>query len=349
MIGTWHEPVVHSLYGIRVRTPWRVAGVPITDAPCDVEFVEGDQRTLAHAASYIPAGQSASWAQSAVLPDGSHYRRWTDLFEFLVTPNARQIQVRSCGAVEDEAMLAYLLVDALSFSMVRLGLEPLHATAVSTDRGVAAFLGNSGAGKSTLAAAFVQSGARLVTDDMLVLSPEQSGFRAEAGPPRIKLYRELATRIFGSDEGGIPMNTVTEKLIIPLSPVQTMKDSTALSRLYILSDVDHTMTGEVRMERLSAAHAFPAVLAHTAGHYPSEPDRLRRQLEFTARLVANVPIKTLSYARSGDGMFRARDAVLADLAVSTDQKCDAREDASERSEASHANGASRRSGSRESV
>jgi hypothetical protein len=317
VIGARHEAVVHSLYGIRVRTPWRVAGMPVTDAPWDVEFVEGDRRTLAHAASHVPARQAASWAQSAALPDGSHYRRWMDLFEFLITPDARQIQARTLGAV-GEAMLAYLLVDALSFSMVRLGWEPLHATAVATDGGVAAFLGNSGVGKSTLAAAFVRSGSRLVTDDMLVLSPDETGFRAEPGPPRIKLYREMAVRIFGNDEGAIPMNAVTEKLIIPLNSLYAAEQSAALSRLYILGDDDHTATGEIGMERLSPGRAFPAVLANTAGHYPSEPDRLRRQLDFVARLVADVPVTRLSYARTPDGMFRARDAVLADLAGSTD-------------------------------
>ena len=318
MIGALHEPVVHSLYGIRVRTPWPVAGMPVTDPPWDVEFVEGDRRTLAHAASYVSTTQSANWAQSAALPDGSHYRRWTDLFEFLVTPDARQIHARTLAAVEDEAMLAYLLVDALAFSMVRLGWEPLHATAVATDRGVAAFLGNSGTGKSTLAAAFVQTGCRLVTDDMLILTRDASRWFAQPGPPRIKLYREMARRIFGTDDGGIPMNAVTEKLIIRLNAVHTMHSSAGLSRLYMLINVDQPATSDIVMERLSPARAFPAMLANTAAHYPPEPDRLRRQLEFAAHLVGTVPVKTLGYARNSDGMFRARDAVLADLARSAD-------------------------------
>jgi len=39
----------------------------------------------------------------------------------------------------------------------------------------------------------------------------------------------------------------------------------------------------------------------------------RRQLDFTTRLVSDVPVKTLSYARETGAMFRARDLVLADL------------------------------------
>jgi hypothetical protein len=313
VIASRRDPVVHSLYGIRIRTPWPVCGVPVIDGTWDVEFLEGDRDTLASAATHIPDNQSTNWAQGVVLPDGSQYRRWTDQFEFLVTPDARHIHARPLATVDDEAMLAYLLVDALSFSMVRLGWEPLHATAVATDRGVAAFLGNSGAGKSTLAAAFVQGGARLVTDDMLILIRHGSGWFAQPGPPRIKLYREMARRILGADSRGIPMNAVTQKLIIPLDAKQAMELPAATAALYILHDADEPATGQALIQPLSPARAFPAMLAHTAGHYPSEADRLRRQLEFAAHLLADVPVKTLSYPRDLNGVFRARDSVLADI------------------------------------
>jgi len=318
MIVPAHDAVVHSLYGIRVRTPWPVPGAPVIDGKWDVEFLEGDRDALAGAAACVPANQSSNWAQSAALPDGSQYRRWTNLFEFLVTPDARQIHARTLAPVDDEALLAYLLVDALSFSMVRLGWEPLHATAVTTDRGVAAFLGDSGAGKSTLAAAFVQGGFQLVTDDMLVLTRNASRWFTQPGPPRIKLYREMAKQVFGADTGGIPMNRVTEKLIIPLDVRRTMVAPGLVAALYILRNADDGASLEPMIERLSPADAFPAVLAHTAGHYPSEAGRLKRQLEFVAQLVKDVPVKTLSYARSRRGMFDARDVVFADLAGSTD-------------------------------
>ncbi len=310
--------VVQSLYGVRVRTPWPVPGAPVIDGSWDVEFVEGNRDELAAAASCVPATQSSNWAQSAALPDGSQYRRWSDLFEFLVAADARHIQARTLAPVHNEALLAYLLVDALSFSMVRLGWEPLHATAVSTDRGVAAFLGNSGAGKSTLVAAFVQSGARLVTDDMLILTRDVSGWFAQPGPPRIKLYREMATRIFGADAGGIPMNAVTEKLIMPLEVGRVMEMPVRVAAIYILHDADGRAMEEPIIQRLSPADAFPAVLAHTAAHYPSEADRLKRQLEFVAQLVTAVPVKTLSYARDVSGLCRVRDTVLADIEASID-------------------------------
>jgi hypothetical protein len=307
--------VIHHLYGIHVRTPWPVAGVAArTDGPWDVEFVEGDAMMLAEAAAHVRPDHAQRWAQYAELPDGSSYRRWTDLFEFLVTPDARRIHARILNDTHEEALLAYLLVDALSFSMVRLGWEPLHATAVLTDAGVAAFLGASGDGKSTLAALFLHGGFTLVTDDMLILTADDGRFMAQPGPPRIKLYREIAHRLFGTDCGGVPMNAVTEKLIIPVDREHLVTQPHPLRALYLIhEEPDSPRNGSPAIERLSPADALPRILAGMAAHCPSDAARLSRQFEFVTRLVRQVPVKTLAYRRNTDEMFLVRDAVLADL------------------------------------
>ncbi len=305
--------IVH-LYGIDVRTPWPIVGVaPANRDGWDVEFVKGDSSTFAAASSLVPAEQAYWWAQGAVLPDGSSYRRWAGLFEFLVTPDARRIYARTFNDTPDEALLAYLLVDALSYSMVRLGREPLHATAINTGRGTAAFLAPSGEGKSTLAALCLQAGGRLVTDDMLVLTMAGDRYLAEPGPPRIKLYREMADRILGEAYQGVPMNAVTEKLIIPLDAARVASDACPLDALYILRDGQDDATECTVMRRLSPAEAMPKILAATAAHYPSDRDRLRRQFEFLTRLVQRVPVSTLTYRRHAERMHDVRDLVLKDL------------------------------------
>lgn len=312
--GSSMRPLVQHLYGIRIRTPWQIRGVPVHDSEWDVEFVADQRDVLDRAAEYIPDEQKTRWAQYAPLPDGSAYRRWSNLFEFLVTADARRIYARAVSGVDVEAMLAYLLVDALSFSMVRLGWEPLHATAVLTDRGVVAFLGNSGDGKSTLAALLVRHGCKLVTDDMLVLVRERRGWLAQPGPPRLKLYRAMADHLFGWARDRVAMNADTTKLIIPLDTPRFTAEAHAVRAVYLLSQqVDDEPRVPV-IRRLSPAAAFPHLLAHTAGHYPSERPRLRRQFEFATMVVREIPIKTLSYRREQGQMIDLKDAVLADIA-----------------------------------
>lgn len=306
-------PVVHRLYGIRVRTPWPVPGVRAYDEHWDVEFVADAGEVLDGAALFVPLHHESAWAQSAALPDGSAFRRWQGLFEFLVTPDARRIYARTLGRVDDEALLAYLLVDALSFSLVRLGSEPLHATAVLTQRGVAAFLGNSGNGKSTLAALLVSAGCTLVTDDMLVLARTGPTWMAQPGPPRLKLYREMSHHILGSTYHGVPMNATTTKLIIPLDDSRVESTGQPLTVIYLLASEPEDNSAGPTIRRLSPAAAFPRLLAQTAAHYPSETARLRRQFEFATRLVQDVPVKLLSYRRDRAEMATLRDAVLADV------------------------------------
>lgn len=308
--------MIQDLYGIGIRTPWPVDGVPArTSGAWDVEFIESDAGRFTEAHACIPADQRGRWAQAAALPDGSRYRQWTDLFEFLVSRDGRTIRARALPGASREAFVAYLLVDALSYTMVRLGREPLHATAVYTDHGIVGFIGESGDGKSTLGALFVQGGFSLLTDDMLVLTEEGDGFLAHPGPPRIKLYRAIAHRIFGGDRPGVPMNPTTEKLIIPLDDRQVRRHAGPLRALYLIGQTPGGPPArQPELRRLRPAEAFPRLLAATAGHWIDEPARLMRQFEAVTRLVRRVPIKTLQYPRDADQLLAVRDAVLGDLA-----------------------------------
>jgi hypothetical protein len=69
----------------------------------------------------------------------------------------------------------YLLGQALSYALVKLGFEPLHATAIVVNGEAAVLLGSSGFVKSSLAACFLEDGHRLLTDDLLILLRTRRG------------------------------------------------------------------------------------------------------------------------------------------------------------------------------
>ena len=309
-------PVVHEVYGIRIRTPWPIPALPcLPDAAWDVEFVEGPGESFAEAARHVAPGHRRRLAQQARLPDGSRYRLWTHLLEFLISPDGRRVQARAMPDANALAFQTYLLVDALLFAMIRMGREPLHATAVHTPEGVIAFAGESGVGKSTLGALFVRAGYQLVTDDMLVLAPEQAGFVAHPGPPRLKLHRETADRIFDAGYRGIPMNPTTDKLLIPLGPAQAVRGPRRFHALYLLQPADNRIApSDPCLCRLTPSEAVPKIVALTASHWTDERDRLVRQFRFVTRLVQTTTIKTLRYRRDADSMPELRQAIIDDLA-----------------------------------
>jgi len=68
----------------------------------------------------------------------------------------------------------------------------LHASAVSWDDGAIAFAGPSGGGKTTIAAMLCRTGARLVTDDVLVLDarPGEESVWARRGGTELRVRAE---------------------------------------------------------------------------------------------------------------------------------------------------------------
>jgi hypothetical protein len=309
-------PVVHNVYGIRIRTPWPIPALPhLTDAAWDVEFVESAAESFEEAARYVAPALRKRLAQHATLPDGSRYRLWANLLEFLVSPDARRVQARAMPEANPQAFQTYLLLDALLFTLVRMGREPLHATAVDTPGGVIAFAGESGLGKSTLGALFVQAGYQLVTDDMLMLVPEGDGFVAHPGPPRLKLYRETADRIFDAGYSGMPMTPTTDKLLIPLGPSRAVQGPRRFHALYLLKPTDdRSAASDPVICRITPSDAVPQIVALTASHWTEERERLERQFRFVIRLVQSAPIKTLSYRRDPDLMPQLRQAIIEDIA-----------------------------------
>jgi len=310
------EPVVHGVYGIRIRTPWPIPSMPrLTDTAWDVEFVKGAAETFEEAAKHVAPADRKRLSQHAKLPDGSRYRKWGHLLEFLISPDARRVQARAMPEANPQAFQTYLLVDALLFALVRMGREPLHATAVHTAEGVIAFAGESGLGKSTLGALFVQAGYQLVTDDMLVLVPERDGFVAHPGPPRLKLYRETADRIFDADYRGVPMNPTTDKLMIPLAPSQAVQGPHQFRALYLLKPTDDpNAQSDPSICRIKPSDAVPQIVALTAGHWTNERARLARQFQFVTSLAQSATIKTLRYRRDPESLPQLRQAIVDELA-----------------------------------
>ena len=62
-------------------------------------------------------------------------------------------------------------------------MQPIHATCVALETGAVLLLGPSGAGKSDLALRLIDSGARLIADDGVLLAPGAAGLVARAPAP----------------------------------------------------------------------------------------------------------------------------------------------------------------------
>ncbi len=288
------------LYGIRLDSEWPLPGSNLHQSPI------GQVRLRRAPPSVFPKPPSkVGWAYLKKIADGSDYLRWRGQFEFLVSPDGHQVSARTINGSTHESFQAYFLTQALSFALVKQGIEPLHATAVVIHGGVVAFAADCGLGKSTLAAAFLAAGYPLLTDDLLVTQRRAREIIAFPGSPRIKLFRQIAHRILGKQFHGIPMNRLTSKLIIPLNTTSYQNYPAPLRTIYILQPPSKS---RVSIRSLSPRRALMALIANTSNPVSIDPARLSRQLRIFTKIVERVPVKSLSYPRN---LSRLPDVIAA--------------------------------------
>ena len=306
---------VYLAYGQRIKSDWRLDLPHASGTSADFHIQRAPHRIFLAGRSAARVDQRKDWFHSAVLADGSTYLHWTDLFEFLISPDGGRIRGRPLWRATPEAFKVYLLGQTLSFAMLRRGIEQLHATTVVVDGRAVAFLGNPGYGKSSLGAAFLDAGYSVLTDDMLVLERDRDHFYGHPGPPRIKMFPAMARRVLRGNISGRRMNHATRKLIIRLAGKQLADQKVPLRAIYVLNRPSTTRKStRVAIRRMPDRKALLKVLTNSFNTVDVEPGRVRRQFTFAAELCRHVPIRRLSYPRKVRLMSQVRDAILADLA-----------------------------------
>jgi len=302
----------YYVYGIPVRSDMRF---PLEESarrlePA-VELRRGDRSQFANVSL---ESDPENWYQLVTFPDRSFYIRWPELFEFLVSPDGRRITYNPLPQASLVAFETYLLGQVLSYALLKLGYEVLHATTVIVDGEALAFLGQSGYGKSSLAAAFLQAGFKILSDDLLVLRETPEGFLIPPGLPRIKLFPEIAERFLPFPINGAAMNPLTEKSVIPVPKMHSWRAPALLRALYKLPyPSPRRSPSKVRIWGLPEKTVFRELLASAFNSRMVETARLRRQFETTARLLTTAPVRRISYPRGLDHLPEARDAILADF------------------------------------
>lgn len=107
------------------------------------------------------------------------------------------------GEVSMAAWQRLLIAQALPFAAVLQGLEVLHASAVTVDRGAVALAGPSGSGKTSLALELCRRGAGFLADDVLALERAGDELIGHPGTPVAAVDHAEAERLqAGGVSGG---------------------------------------------------------------------------------------------------------------------------------------------------
>jgi hypothetical protein len=193
----------------------------------------------------------------------------------------------------DAAVRADLLGRVMSLAVHIDGGLALHASAVSIGGRAVAFLGDKHSGKSTLALALVRRGARLITDDTLVvqwIGPDAP--LVAPGVQRVRLWPDSARAL----DLTASISTSDKPTIDALAPDSLEHGVVSLDACYVVRPAGGSpgADGVVR-ERMSPVHAalagvrFAKLAALLGGREaPTVLDRATRLAGTTAFYVATV-------------------------------------------------------------
>lgn len=303
----------YHLYGCVIASAFPLPYNPISRAAADITFVVADASAFDSVRGRRDSSTSAGWFHSESLRDDSYYLRWTNLAEFLISPAGDVVHCRALRDGVEEAFHSYLLSQVLSFALLKQGIEPLHATAVVIDGVAIAFLGDCGYGKSSLAASFLRDGASLLTDDLLILQRSAGGYAGWPGPPRLKLFPDVARDLLGPAAPVGTRNAFTAKALFPMA-AQARSGPVPMAALYVLDRPQVFPNHGVRIDALAPKPAFLELTRNTFNSVLQGSDRLRTHMTLIADVANRVPVRLISYRRELALLPAVRAAILQDLA-----------------------------------
>ncbi|MBN1138598.1 MAG: hypothetical protein JXM73_18575 [Anaerolineae bacterium] len=230
---------------------------------------------------------------------------------------ADRILCRPATLLPDEMIEIRLLGPVLSFWLERRGLPTLHAAAVTKNGRTAVFLSGNRGGKSSLAAALLQAGYSLLTDDVLAIERRASTFFARSGYPQMRLWPDQAHHFLGH-AGLERVLADCDKRRVPIGPGRFglfCPTSQPLTCIYLPDRHCPEISGSnVTIAAVPPHFAAFELVRHTFTPRLVEAAGLQSaRLALFSALIEAIQVRRVSYPNGYESLPAARDAILADL------------------------------------
>lgn len=246
--------------------------------------------------------------------DASWRLAWPGIGVFRINPRDRRVEYRLSPGASPDALREFLAGPIAAALLTFEGEDPLHGSAVSVEGGALCFLGEPGAGKSTLAAAFLQAGYPLITDDLLTI--RWRGRRPVALPayPEIRLWPATGRRLIRDFDALPTVMPATKK-----RRLDPRRYRGGLARRPVPVRVLYELrpssgAGRPRSQPLGPREAFMALTRHRYNTTMLNESILTRQFHALSLLAVRAPIRKLWVPRFADLDLRRLPAlILKDL------------------------------------
>lgn len=183
---------------------------------------------------------------------------WEEVGDFQVVNGCRvRVHVHEQG---DEELVRFPILGPVLGTLLRQrGHIVLHASAVSVEERVVAFIGHKGYGKSTVAACMHFNGHPLVTDDVLPVNLVNGGpATAQPGFPQLSLWPESVVAL-GKDPSALPsLHARVGKKAVPVSAEFVDRGPLEVAGIYVLGQ-----GRRLEIHELTPRERFVELLRHS--------------------------------------------------------------------------------------
>jgi len=208
-----------------------------------------------------------------------------------------------------------LLGEIFSLWLELRGVRMIHASAAVVDDSAIAFLSTNMGGKSSLAAAFMQQGYPLLTDDIIPVENRHDLFLARSGYPAMRMWPDQANYFLGRYEDLEIVHPEFSKRRILVGPHgfgTFCYEEKPLKVIYVPQRIGSD--SDIIIESVSKKKAFFELIQNsfTAGIVEAlglQPQRMN----FFTRMVKQIPVRRLIYPEGFHHLSHVVDAVLEDI------------------------------------
>lgn len=240
--------------------------------------------------------------------------RFRDAADYVLTPD--KISYHLHDSRLEYAVEIWLLGPVFSIWNELRGRPALHAAAVSIGDEAVGILATKKGGKTTLAAALMQVGHPLLTDDILVIDSRETRINGHPSYPQMRMWPDQAQHFVGEVEALPRVVPHLTKRRVPVgSETFGGFQTTACSVTHLLLPERRPNATSIRTSLLSPQETLVELLRHS--YLPNTVDSLSLaplRLPILTALAEQVQMHRLIYPEGNNHLPRVAETILRETA-----------------------------------
>jgi hypothetical protein len=227
--------------------------------------------------------------------EAGYLLRFPDLADFEVSADGTEVVAIPVSGTDSSTVEHLYINQLVPLALSRQGQPTFHASVVTVEGGVVAFLGKTGMGKSTLAASFALNGFPFLSDDALLVEETANACVVMPSHASIRLWDDSVEALLdASSPQSIPISYSGKARFLAGEALAYNPEPQPLLAAYLL---ESNNAQDVTIRTLSGLDRHMAWVHNSFLLDIEDPDLLKQHFDWTHRISGAVPTFALDYPR----------------------------------------------------